>query len=308
MTFFPSEFTAIDFETANRNADSACSVGLVTVSGGEIVDQQRFLIRPRPMIFEPGNIRIHRITPDMVRHEKTWEEVWPLMLPYLQTGVWAAHNAGFDMKVMATSLASRQMPFPTANYFCTVRTSKKVWPGLKGYSLGALAQHFDYELNHHEALSDARVCARLALRAIKDAGITSERTWKQAGLALHSFGDLKRKTSDMGPQVAQLSSDPLRDFDSFSGKTVVLTGNLMRLTRDEAEDWIVKMGGNLSAVVSESTDYLIWGKWNEGPHILTTKLNRADDLRKKGHQIRILDEAAFLKIIENTFEKPLFTV
>ena len=31
------EFVAIDFETANRNSDSACSIGLVTFKDGIIV-------------------------------------------------------------------------------------------------------------------------------------------------------------------------------------------------------------------------------------------------------------------------------
>ena len=31
------EFVAIDFETANRNSNSACSIGLVTFKDGKIV-------------------------------------------------------------------------------------------------------------------------------------------------------------------------------------------------------------------------------------------------------------------------------
>ena len=40
------DFTAIDFETANSNSASACSVGLVKVRDGVVVDETGWLIRP----------------------------------------------------------------------------------------------------------------------------------------------------------------------------------------------------------------------------------------------------------------------
>lgn len=41
-------FAAIDFETANEQRSSVCSVGIVIVRGGEIVDEFYSLIRPTP--------------------------------------------------------------------------------------------------------------------------------------------------------------------------------------------------------------------------------------------------------------------
>ena len=42
------DFAAIDFETANEQATSVCSVGVVVVRGGEIVDTYYSLIHPEP--------------------------------------------------------------------------------------------------------------------------------------------------------------------------------------------------------------------------------------------------------------------
>ena len=42
----PLDFTAIDFETANQSSASACSVGLVKVRGGVVVDTASWFIRP----------------------------------------------------------------------------------------------------------------------------------------------------------------------------------------------------------------------------------------------------------------------
>ena len=42
------DFVAIDFETANGQRSSVCSVGIVIVQGGEIVDNFYALIKPMP--------------------------------------------------------------------------------------------------------------------------------------------------------------------------------------------------------------------------------------------------------------------
>ena len=42
------DFAAIDFETANNERSSVCSVGIVIVRNGEIVDTFYSLIQPEP--------------------------------------------------------------------------------------------------------------------------------------------------------------------------------------------------------------------------------------------------------------------
>ena len=44
------DFAAIDFETANNERSSVCSVGIVIVRNGEIVDSFYSLIQPEPNI------------------------------------------------------------------------------------------------------------------------------------------------------------------------------------------------------------------------------------------------------------------
>jgi DNA polymerase-3 subunit epsilon len=45
---------------------------------------------------------------------------------------------------------------------CTVRESRKYFPGLKSYSLANLCEHFDISLtNHHRALCDAQAAAEI---------------------------------------------------------------------------------------------------------------------------------------------------
>jgi DNA ligase (NAD+) len=73
----------------------------------------------------------------------------------------------------------------------------------------------------------------------------------------------------------------------LAGKTLVLTGTLPSLSRDEATELIVAAGGKVSASVSKKTDYVVAGS-EAG-----TKLAKAESLN-----IPILDEAGLRDLID----------
>ena len=51
------DFVAIDFETANNVRSSVCSVGIVVVRHGEIVQKHYALIQPEPNYMLPQHAR-----------------------------------------------------------------------------------------------------------------------------------------------------------------------------------------------------------------------------------------------------------
>lgn len=74
--------------------------------------------------------------------------------------------------------------------------------------------------------------------------------------------------------------------DALAGKTIVVTGTLPTLSRDEAEELIVKHGGKAGSSVSRKTAYVLAGE-KAG-----SKLTKAETLG-----IPVIDEEAFLKMI-----------
>ena len=72
----------------------------------------------------------------------------------------------------------------------------------------------------------------------------------------------------------------------LAGKALVLTGALRALSRDQARDLIVRLGGRVTGTVSKKTDYVVVG---EDPG------SKADDARRLG--VATLDEAAFLELV-----------
>jgi len=161
------EFTAIDFETANEKRASACAIGIVRVSNGEIIEQVYHLIRPPELYFNPRNISIHGITKNDVSDKPTFSELWPSIKHYFENRLVIAHNASFDMSVLRSTLDHYAIPYPELSCGCTLIMSKKHWPDRRGYGLNIIASLLKIEFQHHHAMEDSLACAQIALHILK---------------------------------------------------------------------------------------------------------------------------------------------
>lgn len=167
----PDRWIAIDFETASRERASACALGLAVIEDGRIVEERDWLIRPPGNHFEHWNTRIHGIHADLVAQEPEFDELWPEIAPYLEGVVILAHNAPFDIGVLRSELSRCGLEAPvTAGYHCTVRISRRAWPDLADHKLSSVCRHCGIDLTHHQAASDARACASIALRCLEESG------------------------------------------------------------------------------------------------------------------------------------------
>lgn len=158
-------FTAIDFETANGKRNSACSLGLVRVENGKIVESKDWLISPPEMYFHPINVSIHGIREEDVMNEPSFNYIWEEVQAYLKGQMVIAHNASFDVSVLRACLETYNISFPNFDYMCTVQISKNIWPNMPNHKLNTLAHIFDIPLKHHDALEDTLACAKIAIKA-----------------------------------------------------------------------------------------------------------------------------------------------
>jgi DNA polymerase-3 subunit epsilon len=163
------DFTAIDFETANSSAASACSVGLVKVRGGKVVDRAGWFIRP-PLghdHFQEWNVRIHGIQPQDVADAAGWVEQLADLVEFAEDDHLVAHNAGFDMGVIRAACAATLVACPEYSYLCSLQVARRTY-NLESYRLPVAAMAAGFEgFHHHDALADAEACAAIVIHAAK---------------------------------------------------------------------------------------------------------------------------------------------
>ena len=126
----------------------------------------------------------------------------------------------------------------------------------------------------------------LALRQVEGIGPAVA---EEIGAFFHQPGNRKviaalRKSGVHWPDAAK----PKASSQTLAGKTLVLTGTLPSMTRDQAKDLILSRGGKVAGSVSKKTDYVIAGS-EAG-----SKLREAERLG-----VQVLDEAGLMKLLQS---------
>ncbi|WP_273127875.1 NAD-dependent DNA ligase LigA [Bacillus weihaiensis] len=142
-----------------------------------------------------------------------------------------------------------------------------------------LAQNFETI----EQLQEATVEQLIAINEIGDKMADAIHTYFQNPDVQHLIQELQSlgvNTSYKGPKLVKVE-----DSDSYlAGKTVVLTGKLEQMSRNEAKEGIEALGGKVTGSVSKSTDLVVAGE------AAGSKLKKAEEL-----QIEVWDEARLIE-------------
>lgn len=157
------DFAAIDFETANEQLSSVCSVGIVVVRDGKITDRFYSLIQPEPNYYSYWNTNVHGLTEEDTDAEAVFPEVWKHIEPLIEGLPLVAHNKGFDEKCLKTVFRTYQMDYPDYS----LQASRRQLKHLPNHQLHTVAEDCGYILtDHHHALADAEACAEIAMQLL----------------------------------------------------------------------------------------------------------------------------------------------
>jgi DNA polymerase-3 subunit epsilon len=161
----------LDFETANMAPSSACSIGIVVLEDFKVIHEECFLIRPPTDTFLFTHI--HGLTYEDVKNSPTFDEIWEKGIApwYLKSKLMVAHNIGFDQKVLHASAKHYGIEIPRIKTECTVKLARYKL-AIKPANLRNVSDTLGIELNHHEALSDARASAMIYIHTL-----SGEKPW-----------------------------------------------------------------------------------------------------------------------------------
>ncbi|MFD1019160.1 exonuclease domain-containing protein [Thalassobacillus hwangdonensis] len=299
-------FLALDFETANSSRGSVCSIGIVEYENGQLKNEYYRLVKPKRNYFSSFNINVHGITPEDVADAPEFDELWESDIKKMLEGrLVVAHNAQFDMGVLRAVLDQYGMSYPMLAYNCTVNISKKTWH-LPSYNLKTVANHIGFRFSHHHALEDAKASAEILMNAkhalaASDEKDLIEKTGTTNGMMFDSGYEPARlnKRKPARKPHASVYVAASKDFDRshpFYGTSVVFSGKLEKMKREDAIQRVVDVGANWTPTIESTTNYVVVGTkayeaYQKGEK--SSKLERAEILMSQGYPIEIIDETAF---------------
>jgi len=164
-----SRYIVFDVETPNYRNDRISAIGVTVVEDSAVVNTYYTLVNPETF-FDPFNIQLTGITPEMAGEAPAFPEVWRDIEPIMNSGIPVAHNAVFDLGVLRKCLHDYGIIWKQkTEYLCTVQMGRRLLPGMS-HRLNVLADYYQIHLEHHHADSDSQVCAEILLHYIKDFG------------------------------------------------------------------------------------------------------------------------------------------
>lgn len=311
---------AIDFETANAQHTSPCSIGLAWRSR-DFIQTSHYLIHQEPCDFTQKNIAIHGITPEAVMNVPCFSELWQEVQTILENSLVIAHNASFDISVLTKTLDLYHLPYPKFEYLCTMRLAQTLLPDLDNFKLDFLCKTLDIDLkNHHTAACDAQACLLLYEKMLNLAGtgwqIICENEGLETGLLYHKatgqnihqkmiapayyyqHNETKHRPSYYGEHISvrEINAiDTIYEDDDFMGKSFCLTGELS-MPRKKAMEIISKLGGTVTTRVTKKTNYLLIGS---NVDYNASKMKQTLAAIDAGQNIQIIDEDDFRRMIDD---------
>ncbi len=155
-------YAVVDLETTGGRASRhrITEIAIVLHDGERVLDTFETLVNPECYI-PYGITELTGITQEMVQDAPKFYEVAKKVVEMTEGAIFVAHNVRFDYGFLKEEFRRLGYTF-TRKQLCTVRLSRKAFPGLPSYSLGRLAAQLGIPItDRHRAMGDARATARI---------------------------------------------------------------------------------------------------------------------------------------------------
>ena len=268
-------FVAIDFETANSNRSSPCSLGISVVENSKIVLKKEWLIKPYNNHYNQKNIEIHNITPEMTINEPEFYQLWDEIKPYLENKLILAHNANnMEYKVLKNTLELYKIPFNELDFqfVDTLSLSKSLFSWLKDYKLSTICRLLGISFNQdyiHNSLYDANLTAKLGIKIYENFTLTNDykidfeyqknNINRKASFFNDEFENLKERK--ISSELKIMKTDLIDKSHFFYQKKVVITGIFNNYPiREEMAKLLHDVGADINTSISKKTDIVVIGE------------------------------------------------
>ena len=155
-------YAIVDIETTGSyaSANGITEVAIFVFDGKKVVKKFETLINPGQPI--PHYIQSFTgITNEMVASAPTFDEVAEAIFNLLRENIFIAHNVNFDYSFLKSHLIRAGYDLKSKK-LCTVRLSRKIFPGFQSYSLGNLCRSLEINIqNRHRAGGDAEATVQV---------------------------------------------------------------------------------------------------------------------------------------------------
>ena len=296
LILFPSSYCIIDLETTGLDPfyDKIIEVSAVKICNGNIIDKFTSLANIGNDKLSSFITQLTGITTEMLVDAPNLNDVLSEFTNFISDNIVIAHNANFDINfIYDNCMALLNKPF-TNDFVDTLRLARRLLPELTNHKLVTLANNYNIDYsNAHRALSDCEITYNCYINLKNEA----LQKYGSTDAFINSCKYHNLKVSEITTSKAEFDTS-----NPFYNKVCVFTGKLDKMTRANAAQMVVDLGGICNNSVTQKTDYLILGNTDYAKNVKegkTAKLKKAQDLILNGSELEIITENVFYEMLSH---------
>lgn len=292
---FPNNYIIIDLETTGLSSiyDSIIEITAIRYVNHNPVDNFSTLIKIDEEL-DSYITELTGITNEMLINKgMDITEAMNILRQFINNDdILIGHNLNFDLKFLDKYIA-----LPN-DYIDTLRLSRKILKNLKHHRLIDVANYYNVDCtDNHRAEKDCMITNSILIELEKDV------------LSQYDSLDTFKKENNIAKKHYSYDIDSIKPIDTDSididnpiyNKSVCFTGTLEKMTRKEALQLVVNLGGIATDSVTKDTNLLVLGNNDYCKTIKggkSSKQKKAENYKLKGYDIEILPEHVFYEMLK----------
>lgn len=274
----------LDIETTgllNDQYAEIIEIAVIDMQGNVLLDT---LVKPRRQIDENSvAFKVNRISNEMVKNARSWQAVCGDLMEILwgQEKIALAYNAKFDITMIERQSAAK------LENACLMELYSKWYGDHMRHKLCDAAAHFGISTKQtHRAVDDCQMALAVFNKM------------RQFPMQDDWLDDAHKTPSRYTDKHTKTVANPL---GHLYGHTVVITGDLS-ISRAEMQQRAADAGCRCTGSVSGKTTILVLGmpNYDEIKGAISSKEKKARELIAQGKPIKIMSEAEFIQLLNNS--------
>ena len=290
---FPSNFVVVDLETTGLDPtyNHIIEIACLRVENLQITDSYSSLVHYSGDL-DSFITELSGITSEMLQEQPKLQEILPIVKAFIGDSLIVGHNVNFDINFLYDSF-ERHMGEKLENSFVdTMRLSRRILPELKHHRLSDIVQHYNIGSEaEHRALGDCKLTFECYLK-LRDEVIAS-------GGIEQFIEKCKAKSKQLDLRTVQTEKTEFDENHILYGKHCCFTGTLERMTRAEAAQLVVDLGGLCDNGVTKKTNFLVLGNtdYSVVKDGKSNKQKTAEKYKLAGLDIEVISEDVFYDLV-----------
>lgn len=294
---FPNDFTIIDIETTgySTNFDEILEVGAIKYQNNKKIEEFSSLINTK--IYDNDIIEKTGITNEMLSTAPKKKEVLEKFYRFIGNDILVGYNVNFDINFLYDNIEEDLNVYLQNDFVDIMRIAKKYLKQLEHHRLKDVIEFYNIDIKSlHRSLNDCEACKQCldSLKQDIQNNTTLEELFKHSTNKNSSYSHLSK--------LLKAETDAFDEAHPLYSKYCVFTGVLDKMTRKQAMQIVLNLGGNVEDRITKNTNFLIIGNLDFCKSIKEGKSNKhkkALQYANQGQDIQIIAENDFYDMIFN---------